>query len=1064
MSLRRCLAVLALLLLGPAFAAGDVPSTMLDGLSWRLVGPFRGGWGTVAEGIPDQPDTFYFAAAGGGVWKTVNAGRTWVPLGDRLPAASVGALAIAPTDPRTIYAGTGQVTTRYDIAAGQGVFRSRDGGTSWEPAGLAATRHIGRLWVDPRSADTVLAAAFGHAYGPNAERGVYRTSDGGRTWQRTLFVSENTGAVDLAADPANPDIVFASVWQMRFQPWLNYFTPDVGAESGIYRSTDAGRTWQHLGEGLPRGPLGRIGLAAAHVGTTTRVYAVIDAEHDGGLYRSDDAGAHWQQVNADGELANGYFAQLTVVPGDIDTVYAMGRSIRRCTQGGAQCTIVKGAPGGDDYHHLWINPAHPDHMITSADQGVVVSVDGGTTWSSWYNQPTGQFYHLAADRRFPYRIYSGQQDSGSVGILSRSDYGAITYRDWNSVGADERDYDIPDPQDPDIVYGSGLGGRLSRWDARTGEVQNIAPWPIMSYGKRPTDYRYRYTWITPIAVAQKPPYPLYLGAQVLFRSTDRGAHWEPISPDLSAKTKSGKGCEGRLDRRAARDCGYGVIHSIGLSPRDNQEIWSGTDDGLVQMTRDGGEHWRNVTPPDLPAWAKVTSVEVSPLVPGTAYLAVDNHAQDDFRPFAYRTTDWGGHWTRIDAGLPKDGFLSVLRADTVRAGLLFAGSDSGVSVSFDDGAHWQSLQRNLPTAWVRDLLVHENDLIAATQGRAIWVLDDLAPLRQLDAGLASAHLFTPAPAVRVRRNQNRDTPLPPEEPAGRNPPAGAVIDYWLGQDARRVVVEIRDAQDRLVRRYASDEAAGLLPIERYFAESWLRPAPPPATHAGAHRLVWDLREARPAASGYEYSIAAIAGEDTPVVPEGVLMPPGDYRVALDVDGTLLRQPLVVRADPRTGVDTAVLATTIAFAHEVQAALARDYAATLEIGWLRRRLAELGKRHTPQNGGKAIATAIARLEGRLQPLHTGTGDASLNLEAIGGVLGSLEVDIEASDALPTASQREVYAASVVRLDHALDLWTKIRADDVATLDAALRGNGDEGLTIPPAESLREAASVESKELP
>ncbi|OLE66492.1 MAG: hypothetical protein AUG09_07240, partial [Acidobacteria bacterium 13_1_20CM_2_68_7] len=721
-----------------------MPDDIAAGLSWRLIGPFRAGWATAVTGVAGQPDTYYFGAAGGGVWKTTDAGHTWSPLFDQGPA-SIGAIAAAPSDPRVLYVGTGQITTRYDIAAGEGMFRSEDGGASWQPAGLERTRHIAAILVDPRDARRVLVAALGHVFGPHDERGVFRTKDGGRSWQRTLSVSDSTGAVDLAADPLDPDLVFAAVWQVRFRPWLSYFTPTVGKDSGVYKSTDGVRHWTRLaGGGWPEGNLGRIGLAATRSARGTRLYAVIDAEKLGGLYRSDDAGATWSRANGDDELVNGYFARLTAVPGDPDTVYAMGRSIHRCSALGTQCGIIKGSPGGDDYHDLWINPLHPDHLITGSDQGAVVTVDGGAHWSSWYNQPTGQMYHLAADNRFPYWIYAGQQDSGTVRAVSRSDYGSLTFRDWSPVGADERDYELPDPVDPDIVYGSGLGGRLTRWNARNGEVQNISPWPVNTYGARPTAVTYRYTWITPIALSSVAPFPLYQGAQVLFRSEDRGAHWTTISPDLSARRAEARDCAGVLDPRHARDCGYvldprhardcgyGVIFSLALSPRDNDEIWVGTDDGLVQLTRDAGRHWRDVTPAAVPAWAKIATVDLGP-VAGSAYIAVDNHRQDDFAPRLLRTRDFGATWTPIAAGLPDGHYVTVVRADPARDGLLYAGTDRGVFVSFDDGVQWGSLQRNLPSVIVTDLLVHDRDLIVATMGRAIWVLDDLTPLRQAAA-------------------------------------------------------------------------------------------------------------------------------------------------------------------------------------------------------------------------------------------------------------------------------------------------------------------------------------------
>ena len=1068
----------------------NFPASFTDGLSWRLVGPQRGGWGTVAVGIADQPDTFYFGAAGGGIWKTENAGRTWRPIFDHGPS-SIGALAIAPSNPGVIYVGTGQVTTRYDIAAGEGVFKSSDGGATWHSVGLKATRHIGAIWVDPHNPDIVMVAALGHAFGANAERGVFRSEDGGRTWKKTLFVSADTGAVDIAVDPADSNIVFASVWQLRFKPWLSYFTPDTGAESGVYKSVDGGKNWMRVaGHGWPEGKLARIGLAATHSAQGTRVYAVVDAEKNGGLYRSDDAGANWKLVNDDGELVNSYFARLTVVPGNPDAVYAVGRSIHLCTDGGAHCEIVKGSPGGDDYHDFWINPKHPARMITGSDQGTVVTVDGGKSWSSWYNQPTGQLYHLATDNRFPYWIYAGQQDNGTVAIASRSDYGSIGAGDWHPVGAQERDDDIPDPRDPNIVYGSGLGGNLIRWDARNGERQNISPWPVSSYGARPTSVKYHYTWITPIAVSQVAPYPLYQGAQVVFRSLDQGTTWQTISPDLSGKdaaqgcaNAAGAGCAGAAvakkdckedqDAAGARACGYGVVFSFGLSPRDNDTIWIGMDDGGVQLTRDAGKTWTNVTPKGLPAWGRVSSVDASALDPATAYIAVDNHRQDDFRPMIWRTHDFGKSWTSITEGLPVDHFLGAVRADPIQRGLLYAGTEQGVYMSLDDGDHWRSLQRNLPNAIVNDLAVHGDDLIAATQGRAIWVLDDVAPLRQMaNASLAKtsiesqpAHLFAPATAIRVRGNQNNDTPLPREEPVGRNPPDGAIFDYWLARDAHApVTLSILDASGKLVRRFASDAVAPKLAAERYFEARWLQSPARLSTQAGAHRFVWNLRMPRPLAGGYEYSIAAIDGDDTPLLPQGMLVAPGRYQAVLRVEGRDYRAAFTVQADPRVAVDSGAVQDAMALSAKVAAALERHYIASGELQAVSKQVEALNKRIAGDAAKAAVAKTLADFMAKLAPLAKGEGEDSLNLGTIGGALIAQEVDLEGTDRAPSQPQRDVFAQYAAELDRALAAWSAIKSNDVPAVNASLPGAGLDAIKVPARAELPVIDAGASQEMP
>jgi photosystem II stability/assembly factor-like uncharacterized protein len=1002
--LAACLSLSSVL----AAASAPVRPDLYSDLRWRNLGPFRGGWSTCVEGIPDRPDVFYFGAAVGGVWKTEDSGETWEPLFQNETTASVDSIAIAPSNPKILYVGTGQVETRYDMAPGDGVFRSDDEGKTWRRAGLSATRAIGRLLVDPKNPDVVLAAAFGHIFGPNAERGVFRTEDGGKTWKKTLFVDENTGAVDLASDPADPSIVYAALWEARNYPWLSYFQPSVGPGSGVYKSTDGGRTWKKIaGGGWPdSAALGRIGLAVASGG---RVYAAVEAPGGGfrrrggqrpdtpaGLYRSEDGGATWTRTNREGWIGSSYSGRVTLDPRDADTVYLVGQSIRRSKDGGKTFEIFKGAPGGDDYHFVWINPRHPEHLATASDQGTVVSVNGGKTWSSWYNQPTGQFYHLAADDRFPYWIYSGQQDSGTVGIASRSDYGAISYREWHPVGGDERDYDIPDPADPETIYVSGLGGGLGRFDGRTGQVASIDPGVESSYARRATEVKYRYGWFTPIAVSLRPPHAIYQGAQYLFRSTDKGQSWKTISPDLTRAVAGTPGCDGRITMDNAAPCGFGVIYSIALSPSTDDEIWVGTDDGRVQVTRDGGQNWSDVTPRGLSPWSKIASLDISALDPGTVYAAVDRQRLDDFTPHAYRTRDGGKTWTEIGSGLPRDSFVDVVRADPVRRGLLYAGTGTGAFVSFDDGGHWRPLQQNLPTNWVRDLLVHGDDLIAATQGRAIWVLDGVSMLRQIPAeGAAATTLFRPSDAVRVRRNQNKDTPLPPETPLGKNPPAGAVIDYFLAEAASPVSIEILDSRGEVLRRFASDEKPARPPAEQYFADSWLQPAPVPGTSAGHHRFVWDLHVPRPRAASDDYSIAAIMGEDTPVDPDGPLVPPGTYSVRLSAGGKRWTEPLTLKPDPR------VKASPSDYSRQYEAA--RDAASLMD-----RSFSALEEARSAQRKAPSPATA-ALVEGQ-------ESFARVNSRA-----SSVLTAVEAADTAPTVQAIVELESAKVQFERLFAIW-------------------------------------------
>jgi photosystem II stability/assembly factor-like uncharacterized protein len=946
----RLLPIVALpLLTAGAALAEPPPSTPFTDLAWRSLGPFRGGWSTCVEGIPSQPNVFYFGAAGGGLWRTDDAGLTWQPLFQHEATASVGALALAPSHPSTLYVGTGQVDTRYDVASGAGVFRSDDEGRSWRGVGLADSRAIGRIWVDPQQPNVVVVAALGHLFAPHPERGVFRSEDGGKSWQKTLFVDADTGAVDLAGDPEDASVLYAATWQARNYPWLSYFRPEKGPGSGVFKSRDGGRTWRRLrGKGWPAGDLGRIGLATAG---HRRVYALVDArsetpeaghperpQGDGGLYRSDDGGESWARVAQADWLESSYFGRLTADPRNPDRLYVMGQSVRRSDDGGRSFEIVKGAPGGDDYHFLWINPVHPDHLALASDQGTSVSVNGGATWSGWYNQPTGQFYRLAVDHRFPYWIYSGQQDSGTVAIRSRGDYGGVGWREWHPVGADERDQDIPDPSDPEIVYGAGLGGALNRFDGRTGQSAPISPHLESTYGLRPSAGKYRYTWYTPLAVSRRPPYSLFLGAQVLFRSLDRGVSWSVASPDLSRATAGATGCSGDLSLESAAACGYGVIHSIALSARSGDEIWVGTDDGRVRVTRNGGRTWDDRTPRELQPWSTISSLELSPLEAGVAYAAVDAHRLDDFRPHLLRTRDGGQSWVDISHGLPSRGFATVLRADPQKKGLLFAGTEMGVYVSTDNGDHWESLQLNLPTVTATDLLVQGTDLIASTQGRGLWLLDDVSPLRQdvLPAG-QRPRLLRPADAYRIREDENHDTPLPQEIPVAPNPPAGAVIDYLLPASAQGPVrLDILDSHGKTVRSFSSDDSPPSLPAERYFTKGWLRAASSVSREPGHHRFVWDLRLPRPKAARYEYSIAATWGEDTPAQPLGALALPGSYSVRLTEGADSATQPLILRMDPRVHASREMLARQLDVAQRTAAAMEQAFAALEEVKQFRSR--------------------------------------------------------------------------------------------------------------------------------
>ena len=1043
-------------------AAPAAPVEALWGdMQWRLVGPFRGGWGSMVVGMPGKPDSFVFGAAGGGVWRTDDAGETWRPIFDKGPQA-IGAVAVAPSNADVIYIGAGQPEVRYDVQSGDGVYRSADGGKTWTHVGLKDTKYIGKIWIDPVNPDVVMVAATGHHFGASPDRGVFRSEDGGKSWTHVLAIDDATGVSDLAQDPTDPNIIFAGAWQVRQYPWQSYFTRTAGPGSAIYKSSDRGRTWTRLsGGGWPTGALGRIGVAAAHTAQGTRVYATVDSVDAPGIYRSDDGGANWKRVNEEDAVVGMYSSRIAVAPDNPDVVYTVGQSVRRCTDGGAKCEIIKGAPGGDDYHFVWINPEHPDHIATSSDQGTVVSVNGGKTWSDWYNQPTAQLYHIETDNKFPYWIYSGQQDSGTVGIASRSDYGAISFRDWHPVGGEERDYDVPDQADPMIVYGSGLGGNVSRYDTRTGQVTMVSAFSFSSYGARPTDVKHRFNWITPLVPSRTGPNTLYLGGEAVFATSDRGDHWKTISPDLTGKADGAQRCGGDLAIADATACGYGVITQIMPSSRHADELWVGADNGRVQLTRDGGASWTLITPPGVKDWVRINSIDLG-TEDGAAYVTADGQRLDDYAPHVYATRDYGKTWRDIASDLPADHIAAVVRADPVKPGLLFEGADNAVFVSLDDGAHWKSLQANLPTAWVRDLQVHGDDLIAATQGRSIWILDDIAPLREVTPQIAAEpfHLFRPAAAVRVHPNNNKDTPLPKDTPLGKNPPPGAVIDYWLGKPARGPVeIDILDASGALVGHLTSVPAQQP-PAEAYFAAEWTQPLQHLSTEAGAHRAVWSLHYPRPHAAGYGYDIAAILGDETPITPEGPWVTPGDYTVVLKVDGKAQRAPLHVTEDPRVPATADDLKAQLAFSLDLDRAMERAWKGAGEMQAAHEQLDAIA--HSDRLKDAALKSRIDALLARTAA-SGGRRRGGDSLVGLSGAFATLESQQESADAAPTQPARDGYAESLAKLDKAEHDWAATRKD-LDALAPDLKKAGFKPITYPPMDRMHVDAPEGGEDMP
>jgi photosystem II stability/assembly factor-like uncharacterized protein len=892
---KKIRALIALLLCTSILEAQVYNAAYFSHLKWRMIGPHRGGRTVGAVGVPQQPNVFYIGVNNGGVWKTTDYGRTWLPIFDEQPTGSIGDVAVAPSNPDVVYAASGEGVQRPDLSVGDGVYKSTDAGKTWANTGLQQGQQIGGLAIDPRNENIVFAAVLGHPYGPNEERGVYRTTDGGKNWQRVLYKNENTGAVQVTIDPANSNIIYADLWAGRQGPWENGAWN--GKESGLFKSTDGGATWSKLTNGLPTTEqgLGRIGFCIAP-SNPNRLYATVDAGKYGGIYRSDDAGQSWSNINADERLwgRGSDFAEVKVDPLNADIVYTADVVVWKSTDAGKTWSGFRGAPGGDDYHRIWINPANPAIMLIASDQGAIVTVNGGQSFSSWYNQPTAQFYHVSTDNAFPYNVYSGQQESGSVGIASRGNDGSIGIREWHPVGAEEYGYVAADPLNPNIIY----GGKLSRYDKRNGQVQNIAPEAVRS-GK------YRFIRTAPVLFSPVDKKTLYYAGNVIFKTMDGGNSWQTISPDLSRESWDVPDNIGIYKTDGMKTMPRrGVVYTLAPSPLNINTIWAGTDDGLIHVTKDGGKTWKNVTPPAITSWSKVSLMDASYTDVNTVYAAVNRIRLDDMKPHIYKTNDGGASWKEIVNGLPNDP-INVVRADPYRKGMLYAGSERAVYVSFDEGEHWQSLRLNMPATSIRDLVVKDDDLVIGTHGRSFWILDNITALRQLAATANPVTLFKPAPAWRVRWNMNTDTPIPQEEPAGENPPDGAMIEYYLPEKATGAVqISIADKNGYVVRKFSSSDTPYAIPpvnIPQY----WIRPQQMLSGNAGTHRFLWDMHLA-PLNVPVSYPMTAIYANTPPDATSPWVLP-GSYMVTLTVNGKKYTQPLIIKMDPRVKTSPAALA-------------------------------------------------------------------------------------------------------------------------------------------------------------
>jgi photosystem II stability/assembly factor-like uncharacterized protein len=1025
----------ALLGLGGATVCfAQTPSSKLfSDMRWREIGPMRAGRTRALAGVPSQPATFYLGAVNGGVWKTTDAGATWHSVWDSQPTGSIGTIAVSLSDPETVYVGSGEGLQRPDLSTGDGVYKSTDGGATWTHLGLSDGQQIGQIAIDPKDANRVFVAVTGHPYGPNEERGLFRTTDGGKTWKKVLYVNDKTGASEVQIDPQNPKIVFAGMWQRQEAPWENGSW--IGADGGLFRSTDGGDNWtKFTGHGLPDDIL-QVQMTISPT-DSKRIYAAVATVHGTvGIFRSDDEGVNWVHApdndsRPEARIGGGDVPVPVVDPKDPDTVYVASVVTWKSTDKGKTWTGLRGAPGGDDYQNIFINPNNTKIIALASDQGVIISQNGGETWTQWYNQPTGQMYHVTTDNAFPYRVCGGQQDSGSACVLSRSDDGRITFHDWHPVGIEEYGYAAPDPLDPDIVY----GGKVTRYDRRTGQIQDVEPKPLRSY---------RVLRTQPLQFSPVDPHSLYFATNTLWLTKDGGKNWKEISPDLSRETWELPAIDDDYKGTpAAKPIRRGVIYSLGLSPLDVNRLWAGTDDGLIWTTTDGGAHWSNVTPPELKPFWKVFNMDAGHFDAMTDYAAVNTLRLDDMRPHLFRTHDGGKTWKEIDNGIPVGAATSTIREDPKRKGLLYAGTETQVYVSFDDGDHWQSLRLNMPASSVRDLAVKDDDLIAGTHGRGFLILDNLTPLRQIAAKVvaSNAYLYTPQTAIRIRNNMNPPTPWPPDMATGENPPAGAMIDYYLGPDfSGAVSLEIVDSAGTIVSRFNSTDPVPPLDPRYPDPTLWARPPRIVSTTPGHHRYLWDMRY--PAVPGMSTGPDAsdAVPYNTPAVPSSPWVLPGNYTVRLIVAGQTLSAPLKIVMDPRVKTSSADLQQQFKVSKAIYDDTLHATTAIHEITVLRDQM-ESGKSTVPGSSATALEEKLNVIAGRERGGGGGRRGGPAGPPTLGTVrtqLARIEHSIQNADAAPTAAQIEAYEITAKPLASLLEQWDTIKKTDLKALNAQLR---------------------------
>lgn len=1058
---RRAVALLSLcVLLG--FSSGFLRAQQGDtalygGMKWRSIGPFRAGRVSAVAGIAGNAAIYYMGSPGGGVWKTVDGGVVWTPIFDQMHVASIGAIVVAPSKPDVVYVGTGDVSlVGAAVNMGNGIYKSVDAGRTWTHVGLENTEHIGAMWVDPTNPDVVVVAALGRTFSPNAERGVFKTTDGGKSWRKVLYKDDETGAIDVVFAADDSKVGYAAMWHHLVKPGQTQDLINGSKGGAIYKTTDGGETWAPIvAPGLPAEGLSRIGVATSLGGK--RVYAIVAAMGgNAGFYRSDDGGANWTKSTTDPRVTgSGYFSRVFIDPKNPDVIYVAQTSLYRSEDGGHTFISYKGAPGGDDNHALWIDPTDSTRMIMASDQGATISMDTGKSWSSWYNQPTAQIYHMSTDNRFPYWVYGTQQDSGSVATLSRGDYGAITFLDWDPVAAYEFGYIVPDPSNPNMVYAGGPGRGLVLLNRANRQVQTISP-------NLSRDGDYRMAQNPPLAFSPQDAHVFYEGTQFLMETSDAGTNWKKISPDLTVragseetnrKEKEEAASDAQQDKKlrtkeaneTLAQPNRSAINTFAPSPVAKGQIWAGTTNGLVQLTKDGGASWQQVSPQGLTQFTMISIIEASHFDAATAYVAVDRHEENDFKPHIYRTRDAGKTWEQTVAGIADGDFVRVVREDPVRKGLLYAGTENATYVSFDDGEHWSTLQLNMPTTSVRDLQVRGSDLVAATYGRSFWILDDISPLRQIDAKTAQQQtvFYRPERALRVQLDLNGDTPLPPEIPAGQNPPNGALLDFYLKTEpAEDIAVAIYDSKGQLVREFSTKAETHTAEPPPNVPDYWLGHPEPLTKVAGMNRFLWDLRYAPPLALRHQYAISAMYG-NTPAEPQGALVTPGLYEVRLTVGGKQYKQPLEVVIDPRIAVSKDALARQFELERKTTDMVTLTYNYYHQAIALREAIT--GAEKKLQNQDAESVAALKEFDQKVLRLQgaegrgggpPAAGRTKPTFALLNGEFGSLATTVDSADSDPTPVMDATFGDYCRDLLNVTTSWNQLVKQELPTLNDTL----------------------------